>query len=159
MGQDSYFLRKKVEFRSGILLQSMTTSLYFPNFSHQVVVNCFSDWRVVSELREIDEQIRFLEGIKMEASHDFAKTVGMLRRYDTRIIHNLMDHPCWEPLPSKFQEIDGFVKMALVMCGFPPLDTSEIGRYVFKDDEIPQEKIIAINVLLEVKYGLRLKLE
>jgi len=134
----------------------MTTRLYFPNLYRQIIIKYFPDWKIAPELRKIDEQMCLLR----KGGNDTIETRQLLKRYSDIIISGLRPLSEWPLLQYKQREIESFAKKAMAMCGFPPLDEeSEFDEYVFKVDEIPQEKIIAINVLLEVKYGLRLKLE
>lgn len=147
----------KIEFRI-LFNQTMTTILYIPNFYRQLVIKHFPGWEMASELKKIDDQIRLLQENEVSGMpYDTVEIARLLKKSANRIINGVTSTES-HLLNMKKWEIQEFMKMALDLCGFPPLDCdSTFGRYVFRVDEIPANKLIAINEILMTKYDLRLE--
>jgi len=136
----------------------MTTILYIPNFYRRIIIKHFPGLGMASELKRIDDQIRFLQENEVSGMpYDTVEIAHLLKKSANRIIEGATSIES-HMLNTKKWEIQDFMKMALDLCGFPPLDCdSTFGRYVFRVDKIPANKLIAINEILMTKYDLRLE--
>lgn len=136
----------------------MTTTLYFSNFYRRVIIKHFPDWEIAADLKIIDDQIRGLKEIS-DSKLPFSsfEIVRLLKKYSRNITDGLTTTQK-QLITLKTAEIQEFAKMAFDLCGFPPLKGESVfDEYVFIAEEIPPNKLIAVNEILLTKYDMQLE--